>query len=91
MKNFEGDIFTDDQLKEIKELGVECAFSSGGYHKNLSWGFFDDGLYVHLKYKAKDIDGDWGYAGTCHYNISFKELLDTIKNTYSHFDTRNWN
>lgn len=84
--------FTPKQLQQISELNVEISYSTGGKNQNLHWDINKEGVInAYLFYNARDCDGDWGSASTYHSNISFKELLETIKNPTKYFNTRSWN
>lgn len=84
--------FTDEQLKQIEELNVQYCSKNMGFNNDLFWQISKDGkISASLSYKARDVDGDYGHASTTNSNISFKELIETIKNPSSKFNTRSWN
>ena len=83
--------FTNLEMDQIKALNVECANSRGGFDGDLKWDISDGKINCDLFYDARDVDGDWGRASTRHSNITFEELIETIKSPTSKFDTRSWN
>jgi hypothetical protein len=83
--------FTPTQMEQIKSLNVKCAHSTGGYNGDLHWGWLDGKMHAYLYYQARDSDGDWGTAVSYKDDLTFKELIEVIKNPQSKFDTRSWN
>jgi hypothetical protein len=78
------------QLDIIAKLDVEINNKRFGKKGNLIWDVFSDGeLCAAYEFQARDIDGDMGSATTAKRYLSFKELIETIKNP--NFDTRSWN
>jgi len=85
--------FTKEQVQQIKELNlnIDFAYGNGGKKGDLKWGIYENKIYADLSYEARDVDGDWGFALKRHDNLTFEELLETIKAPHSKFDTRSWN
>ena len=83
--------FTKEQLENISKLKVQLSHDTSGYDYDLHWGINDEGIYAYYFFQSRDCDGDWGTSCTWHENISFKELIETIKTPLHKFDVRSWN
>jgi len=80
--------FTEDQLNEIRKYKPSCCFEDYGRKGDLIWGFDDNKIYIDLEYQSTDINSDSNNFTKRHINVTFDELIKTIKEPYRYFDTR---
>lgn len=83
--------FTEEQINEIKKCKPNCCYDDYGRKGDLVWGIDGNSIYIDIEYEARDVDGDWGYAIKRHNDVTFDELIKTIREPYRYFDTRSWN
>ncbi len=69
--------FNEEQIEKIREKGVECAHSTGGFIETLHWGIDDNGgIFAHDRKTVGDEDSL--NIGAKKSDITFDELLSII-------------
>lgn len=83
--------FTEDQLNEIRKYKPSCCLEDYGRKGDLVWGFDDNKIYIDLdlEYKSTDMNSNFINFSKRHINVSFDDLIKTIKEPYRYFDNNN--